>query len=256
VTPGRSALCLLALAALPAAAACRIRESTEAARAKTEKAFLVKGIAELEELAEKAEEGDLVTSGHIAIGVDETTASTILNASLPQEQVVARRIRIRIESVIPFFRGNQAAVVFKSRVTSEDLPNQFAALELAGALNEIKLVEGTLRGQVELAHFRVTNASVGPLAQGVVESLVRGNLGLIQDVIPPFQIPVRLDQLVRVDRFAEGPVEAAGGELPLAAEVAQVLSLNTRLWVLIEAKAGPWKAAKRPPTASVKAEAP
>jgi len=246
---------LLALGVLPAGTACRIRESTESARAKAQKAFLTKGIAELTELAEKAERGELATSGHIAIGVDETTASTILNASLPQEQIVAGRIRIRIESVTPFFRGNQAALVFKSRVTSEDMPEQFAALELAGALNEITLVEGTLAGRVELAHFRVTSASVGPLAQGLVESLVRGNLGLIQDVIPPFQIPVRLDQLVRVDRFAEGPVEAPGGELPLAAEVAEVLALNTRLWVLIEAKAGPWKAAERA-GASVAAVAP
>jgi hypothetical protein len=47
---------------------------------------------------------------------------------------------------------------------------------------------------------------------------------------------------VRVDRFEEGPVSAAGGELPLTIEVAQVLALGQRLWVLIDAKAGPWTA--------------
>jgi hypothetical protein len=58
---------------------------------------------------------------------------------------------------------------------------------------------------------------------------VRENLPLLQDSIPPFEFPVRLDQWIGIARFHEGPVAAKGGELPLAVEVSEVLPLNQRL---------------------------
>jgi hypothetical protein len=245
VRPLRPLFAPLALAVLLGAPACRVRESPDAAKAKVQKEFLEKQLVSLQELLAKAERGELVTADQIAISVDEGVAREILNASLPQEQVVGGHARIRIEGAEPFFRGNQAALLFQARVTSEDLPGQFAELELGGALEDLKLVDGRLAARVDLAHFTVRKASVGPLAQALVESLVRSNLSAIQDAIPAFEIPVRLDQHLEVDRFHEGPVEAAGGELPLTVEVSQVLQLNQRLWVLIDAKAGPWKAKKK-----------
>jgi hypothetical protein len=234
---------LILILALPLGpAACRVRETPDAARAKVQKVALEKQLESLQVLLEKAERGELVTAEQVAIGVDETVAREILNLPMPLEQVVGEHARIRIESAEPFFRGNQALLLFRARVTSQDLPNQYADLELAGGLEELKLVDGRLRARIQLLHFSVQRASVGPLAQGLVETLIRTNLGVIQDAIPPFEVPVSLEQQVRVDRFEEGPVSAAGGELPLTIEVAQVLALGQRLWVLIDAKAGPWTA--------------
>jgi len=212
--------------------------------AKVQKESLQKQLVSLQALLAQAERGELVTADQIAIGVEEGVAREMLNASLPQEQVVGGHVRIRIERAEPFFRGNQAAILFRARATSEDLPDHFAELELGGGLEDLKLVDGRLTAKVGLAHFTVRKASVGPLAQGLVESLVRNNLSLIQGAIPPFEIPVRLDQHLVVDHFQEGPVEAAGGELPLAIQLSQVIAVNQRLWVLIDAKAGPWKASK------------
>jgi hypothetical protein len=238
----RQALVSFVLLVLPVVAACRVRESYEAVTAKSRKVFLESQLVDLEALLAKAERGELVTADQIAISIDEGVARQIVNASLPQERVLGGRVRVRIESAEPFFRGMKAGLLFRARATSEDLPDAFAELELGGALEEMKLVEGHLRATVSLAHFTVLKASVGPLAQGVVESIVRGNLGLLQDAIPAFEIPVRLDQSVGIARFDEGPVTAKGGELPLQVQVSQVLELNQRLWVLIDAKAGPWKA--------------
>jgi hypothetical protein len=246
---------VVSLAVLAFSPGCRIRESPEAVRAKVAKEFLERQLVSLEALLQKAERGELVTADQIAIGVDEAVAREILNAPLPLEQAIGERVRIRIEKAEPFFRGNQAAIGFRALASSPDLPNQFAELELGGGLEDLKLVEGRLAAKVSLFHFSVTKASVGPLAQGLVESLVRDNLGLIQGAIPPFEVPVRLDQQLKVDRFQEGPVAASGGELPLQVQVSQVLQLNQRLWVLIDAKAGPWKPAPAP-TASPPAKAP
>lgn len=220
---------------------CRQREPTDWARAKAKKAYLDQQVAALTDLLAKAERGELVTADQIAIGIEEEVAREILNAPLPQEQTLGGRLKIRIESAHPFFQGDRAALAFRTRVSAPELPNQFADLELAGHLGELKLVDGRLRAVVVLVHFVVVKASVGPLAQGLLEDFVRGNLGSIQAAIPAFEIPVRLDQVIAIPTFEEGPVAAKGGELPLSAEVSQVLVLNRRLWVLIASKAGPWK---------------
>ena len=233
----------LASTLLLAVAACRVREAPEDARAKAQKRFLQEQVASLQELVARAERGELATADRIAIGVHENVAREVLNGPLPLEQVIAGRFRIRIEHAEPLFRGNKAALVFQARLMSEDLPNQYADLELAGLLQDLKLVDGRLTGRVELAQFTVTKASVGPLAQGLVENLVRTNLAIVQKVLPPFEVPVRLEQQLRIGRFDQGPVSARGGELPLTIQLGDVLAVNQRLWALIDAKAGPWKPA-------------
>jgi len=219
---------------------------------KVEKGFLEKQIRSLESLVAQAERGELVTAGQIAIGIDEGVAREILNASLPQEIPAGEHANIRIESAEPYFRGSLAALLFTARITSPDLAGAFAEVELGGGLAGMKLVKGRLQARVSLGHFRVVKASVGPLAQGLVETLVRGKLADIQNSVPPFEVPVRLDQSISIAKFDEGPVSAKGGELPLSVEVSQVLAINQRLWVLIDSKAGPWAATGASATAASK----
>lgn len=252
----RSRAGVIALVALIATAGCRVRESPDAVKTKVRKDFLEKQVAGLTELLASAQKGELVTHDQIAISVDESVAQQILNASLPRDQPIGDHAVVRIEHAEAYFRGNQAAMGFRARVTSDRLPDQFAELELGGNLEDLKLVDGRLAGRVEIAHFTVRKASVGPLAQGIVENLVRGNLQLIQGAIPPFELPVKLDQQVKIDEFNAGPVSAAGGELPLTLQVSQVLPIRERLWILIGAKAGPWKPKKAATTAPVPTPAP
>jgi predicted transcriptional regulator len=236
------------LVGLVALAGCGPRDSPEAARARVRKAFLEKQIAGLHELVAKAERGEVVTTDQIAISVDEGVANELLNASLPQERMIGGKLRVRIDAVEAFFRGTQSILAFRARATSDGLQGAYADLELAGGLSELSLRDGRLSAKVSLEHFSVLKASVGPLAQGVVEHLVRDNLGILADAVPPFEIPVRLDQTIRIGGFKEGPVSAAGGQLPLTLAVSQVLQINRKLWVLIDAKAGPWERIEDTPT--------
>lgn len=233
----------LAVLAAVLLAACRQRETPEAAKARAAQAALQRQVAGLEELLAKARRGELVTADQIAVGIDEGVARELLNAALPQEQAIGKRIRVRIEAAEPFFRGNQATLLFHARATSPALPDQFAELELAGGLDQMKLVGGRLSAQVRLLHFSVPRASVGPLALGVVEGLVRENLASLERAVPPLEIPVHLDESVPIGAFSEGPVSVAGGRLPLRASISQVLALDQRLWVLVGLEVGEWQAA-------------
>ena len=171
----RSRRALFAVTVLVAAAtlACRAKEPPESARARANKAFLEAQIGGLHQFIGKLERGELGVGKHIAVAVGEKAARELLNAPLPQRQEIGQGIHITLASAEPYFRGTQAGVVFKAKVTSDALPGEYADLEMAGGLNEMKLVGGRLTARARLFHFAIAHSSVGTLALGAVESLVR-----------------------------------------------------------------------------------
>ena len=207
----------------------------------------------LEALVAQAEKGELVTTDQIAIGISEDVVKTLLNASLPREVVVKDRLRVRIESAQPFFRGNRAGLLFRAKAGSVRMPTASATLELGGGLEQFRFEDGKLLAKVSLGHFTVLESSIGDLASNALDSLVRPNITMIQDAIPAVEVPVEIAQSIKIGGLTEGAVVAKPGSLPLEIAVSQVLPLNQRLWVLLNAKAGPWQAAASPAPETVAA---
>jgi hypothetical protein len=249
--PKATTLCLLALAL---GAACSRRESPEDSRARSVQVFLRDQIAGLEKLIGQVERGEVTTTDLLAIGVSEDLASGLLNASLPLETVVAERLRIRVDSAVPLFRGSRAALVFRTTVSSVRLPGASASLEIGGALESFELAEGRLRARVKLAHFAVRESGLGDLAADAIEKLVRANATTFQDAIPALEIPVHLEEAISIGGLTEGPVVARPGSLPLNVGVSQLIVGNRRLWVLLKAEAGPWQPAASPAPPAEKAQ--
>ena len=198
-------------------------------------------IANLEKLIAQAEKGEVVTTDQIAIGVSEDLLRSLLQASLPPDIVVANRLRLKIESAEPFFRGGEAGLLFRARVSSTDRPDANATVSLGGSLEEFKFEGGRLSARVKLKHFNVLESSIGDLAANALDALVRANLEVIQDAIPEVEVPVQLEQAIKIGGLTEGAVVAKPGVLPLAISVSRVIPVNKRLWVLLQAKAGPWQ---------------
>lgn len=200
-------------------------------------------IANLEKLIAQAEKGEIVTTDQIVVGVSEELLGNLLRASLPPEMVIANRVRLRIESAEPLFRGGEAGLLFKARVSSTDVPDASATLSLGGGLEDFKFEGGKLSARVKLKHFNVLESSAGNLGANILDGLVRANLEAIQDAIPEVEVPVQLEQAIRIGGLTEGAVVAKPGVLPLAISVSHVIPTNERLWVLLDAKAGPWQVA-------------
>jgi len=222
---------------------CHAREAPEVAMARVAAESRRTQIANLEKLIAQAEKGEIVTTDQIVIGVSEELLGSLLRASLPPEMVIANRVRLRIESAEPLFRGGQAGLLFKARVSSTDVPDASATLSLAGSLEDFKFEGGKLSARVKLKHFNVLESSIGDLAANVLDGLVRANLEVIQSAIPEIEVPVQFEQAIKVGGLTEGAVVAKPGALPLAISVSQVIPANKRLWVLLHAKAGPWQPA-------------
>lgn len=235
----RSALAL-ALACL----GCYKRESPEADLARASETLLKQQIASLETLVGQAEAGELQIQDQIAIGVSESVVGALAAVSLPQEVVLKERVRVRVESARPFFRGNRAGMLFRASASGVNRPGTSASMELGGQLADYRIENGRLIASVKLEHFKVLEASLGDLAADVLEGLVRDNLATLNGLLPPLEIPVRVEEAVRIDGLSEGAVVARAGVLPLEFSVAQVVPVRERLWVLLHAKAGPWQSSE------------
>ncbi len=245
--PSRRSVVSAALIGAALVGGCHKREPPEVVLKRVQAASRREQIASLEKRIAQAERGELVTSDFIAIGISEELVKTLLGASLPQEVVVKDRLRVRLESADPIFRGTKAGLLFQARVSSVNAPAAYAAVEMGGALENFKLDGGKLTATVKLAHFRVIEASIGDLGADALDNLVRAHLSVIEGVIPPIEIPVQLEQSVTIGGLTEGAVVAKPGALPLDISVRDVLPVNQRLWVLLQAKAGPWQVASAPP---------
>lgn len=228
------------LGAATGLAGCQRREAPAAARARADAALLRQQIQSMEALVAKAELGGLDTERQIAVGVSEGVLQDLVEASLPPEIVVTGRLRLRVENVQASFRGNRSALVMRARLSSTGLPDAYARVELSGSLKEFAFTEGKLVSGVSILHFSVLESSAGELAADVVDSLVKNHLSEIDAALPPIVVPVRLEEAVTIDGLDEGPVVARAGILPFAIKIANVLPLDGRLWILLEAQAGPW----------------
>jgi hypothetical protein len=226
---------------LAAGWACRTAEPIESVRAREQKAFLETQIAGLESLVAQAERGELSPANQIAIGIEEKVIQELFGAALPTEKVVAGQLRVRVDSAQPFFRGGQAAVVFRARVSLEDVPSAFATLELGGSVGDFRLEKGRLSTRTKLIHFAIVDSFGGASVAPMLATIIQRNLPAIEAAIPTLEIPVRLEEVVRVEGRRMGPVAVKPGELPLHMAIAQVLPIRERIWILIDVAVEPWK---------------
>jgi hypothetical protein len=149
---------------------------------------------------------------------------------------------VRVESADPFFRGNNAALVFQAVARGVAPGSPTARVELGGTLERVRVEDGTLMADVSLAHFKVLDTSMGDLAGEALERLVADNRDSVAALLPTIEIPVHLEQSVDITGVDAGVVVAQGGTLPLTMTVAEVAAVRRRLWIFVDAHAGPWMA--------------
>jgi hypothetical protein len=219
---------------------CGRREPPEDTKARAQAAFLRQQIVDLEAMV--ADPDSHATEDKVAVGVDEKLVASLIDASLPRTLEVGGRARITLQSARAYFRGNRSAVLIAADLASLRSPDTHVSVELGGSLGSFRIVDGELSARAQLLYATVMESSAGDLATGVADRLLQDNLALIQEQIPPIVIPVSLEQDVRIGALEEGPVAARGGVLPISVGVADVLPMTERIWILLDVKAGPWKA--------------
>jgi hypothetical protein len=150
-------------------------------------------------------------------------------------------VRVRIESAQPLFRGNNAGLVFQAVARGLEDGGPTARIEIGGTLERTRIERGALVADVNLTHFKVLDTSLGDMAADALEALVKENARALTGLLRAVEIPVHLEQSLEVGGLDAGVVVARPGVLPLEMTVAEVVPVQERLWVLLDAKAGPWQ---------------
>jgi hypothetical protein len=235
---------LLSLAAVAALAVGCERHDPLAEHRAAEARVVAKQIAGLEELIRAAEARTLLRPDQFVVGVGENVLRELLSASLPQERVIGRRYRVRLESASVSFQSSQSLITLRGHVASLQASGTFALLLLEGGLEQVNIEAGRLTGRVVLHHFEVEQAAAAgtarSLARSLVEDLGHERLDALEELIPKIEIPVHLEEAIELSGVDDGVLRIAAGRLPVRASVVRVMPLSGRLWILLDATAGPW----------------
>src|SRR5262245_47990142 len=254
---GRAPAFLLLPALLLTLAGCS--EEAAARRRRAEGRILKRQIDNLKDMIQSTSEKRLVREDWLAVAVDETAVKAVIEAGLPQEVVVAKRFRVRVEAADVSFRSGASLVRLRANVVDESSPDRRANVAYEGGLDDISVSpDGRLQTRVLIDSVELVGVEAGGVhgsaasgLAGLMTQLAGQNLEMLQGFLPDLAIPVRLQQTLTIDGLGDGPVEVAPGELPVHASVARVLPLSGRLWVFLDVKVGPWRA--RPPGSPPKA---
>ena len=102
---------------------------------------------------------------------------------------------------------------------------------------------GLLRVRVAIDHIDIAEAGglERLLGRGVIRYLGGKGRELLEEAIPPIEVPVTLERAVPIPAVEQGGVRFAALEVPLEVSVEQVLAIGGKLWVSFDADVGPVK---------------
>lgn len=233
----------ISLAALIVLALTGCGPSDEEGLYRARKAELERRNRGLRELIAEAEQGSLLPPDRFMVGVDETLTSELFHTQLPLERVVKRFLLLRLESATIRFREKYGTVRIESRVGVRGLPFDGVALRIQGGLGaaDVDPDTGVLRVRIAIDHVALVEAGglEGWLGRGAMNFLGSGIKDVLEEALPPLEVPVRLEQAVPVPALSEGGVQLAALRVPLEVSVERVLAAGGKLWVIFDAAVGP-----------------
>jgi len=236
----RLALVAAATTALAAGLACG--PSEEEVRYQARKAELERRAQGLRELVADAEQGSLIPSDRFFVGVGEQLVADLFRSQLPLEQPLEDRFVVRLESAEMEFDDKYGAVRIEGRIHPVRFPSRQVALRIEGGLGEASIdpESGILRVRVAIDHIDIAEAGglERLLGRGAIRFLGGKGRDLLEEAIPPIEVPVKLERAVPVPAVEEGGVRFAALEVPLEVSVERVLAVGGKLWVVFDADVG------------------
>jgi hypothetical protein len=180
----------------------------------------------------------------LVVGVRQELVRDLLQAQLPLERVVLDRFRFLLDRADVRFEASQSLVSLSGHAETVADPGVYADVTCTGGLEAIEIDPrtGVLVARVTLDHVDLERVGAGVMEDGFARSLVEGlggrGLGALGEVVPPLEIPVRLERAIESRGLADGPVRVAAARLPLHTTAKAVAPVAGRLWIVLEVTAG------------------
>lgn len=234
----RSSACL-AVGVLALLAGCHAAHERREIR--TQRLALEREVEGLRRMAAGMKGGEsLVPREDIAIAIDDRLVRDLITAQLPFSTDV-QRFHASLTDAEVEFRG-VPAVQLRGTVRSRDNPALEGTLRAQGALENIALDRnrGTMSGKVALDAVTIEEARgletlLSPDALARLGEEIRAR---IVGLLPPVEIPVRVQQGLELPAVDSGPVRIAAATLPLRVGISRLYAARGRLWIGVSVHPG------------------
>ena len=195
---------------------------------------------ELVKLTSAAENGTLLDFEGMLIVVDQALVQDLLRAVTPLEADVGSGFHVKIESADTAF-GDGVALVSMTGTASVGGAPLGSRVTVLAAIDVVELhpVSGVLECRVSILGVDAQDARAlgrGDPVGRLTEALTRGGLALL---LGPLQIPVSVEDRLRVPAVESKRLQIAAEDLPLTIAVRQVKAFGGRLWVFVDAALAP-----------------
>ena len=191
--------------------------------------------------ATRKTDGRILAFDDVLIVIHQALLQQILDASLPIEQVIGARYRIRVPTCRVLFEDGFALVRLEGSAYLVNQPDIGAHLTVYAGLEKAELDarSGVLRGSCRIFAVearRVEALGMGRAAENLVEELGRQKLEEFSPLLSTIEIPVRLEHRITIPALGpKGGVSIPSAEVPLDMTVADLRSFRQRLWVTVKA---------------------
>jgi len=208
---------------------------------RAQKVVLKREVDGLRDAVARLEKGQpILPIDDVAIAIDDTLLRDLIAAQLPFEMDVDR-FHVSLTEAEAQFRGSPV-VRLRGALNLKERPNLGAAVNVIGALEGIAVdpASGTLKARIAVDHIGIEKAAgIEQLLSGATMDEVARTVRLrIKDLLPPIQIPVKVQQSIDLPAVTTGPVRIDGATMPLQVAVSQVLAGRGLLWISVHFQPG------------------
>ena len=208
---------------------------------RAQKVVLKREVDGLREAVARLEKGEpILPIDDVAIAIDDTLVRDLIAAQLPFQMDVDR-FHVSLTEAEAQFRGSPV-VRLRGALNVKKRPSLAAAVNVIGALEGIAVdpASGTLRARIAVDHIGIEKAAgIEQLLSGATMDEVARTVRLrIKDLLPPIQIPVKVQQSIDFPAVTTGPVRNDGATMPLQVAVSQVLAGRGLLWISVHFQPG------------------
>ena len=206
------------------------------------KALLQRQNQGIRELIEEQERGSLVPKDRFLIGVDESIVGGLLRSQLPLERPLGKRFVVRLDSATVSLRDKFGVITIEGSVHRKKTPDRKTAVRIFGGLGAVAIDSTTDRLRVSIAidQIEILQAGIleGILGAGGKKLLAEKGRPVIQDALPPLEIPVVLGSSIKIPALQEEGIQLDSLRVPLHLSVERVIAAGGKLWVTLNAEVG------------------
>jgi hypothetical protein len=183
-----------------------------------------------------AEAGKLLAFDQLLVVVDQKLVQQLLASAIPVEGDVGGGFHVAIDAAAAEF-ADGVALIHLNGAARHAAGGPSARIAVYAGLDVVELepASGVLRARVSVYQVEVLSGGLGFGARGrrLTEALAEGGL---ESLVGPIEVPVRIEDRLRLPELRTRRVSVPALEVPVAASVSSVRVFGGKLWVSVRAR--------------------